>query len=639
MKLNLGEGHFPIPGYVGVDRKAGQEIYPLDDYPDGSVEKIRASHVLEHFSHQETQAVINDWVRALEPGGVLRIAVPDFARIVQWYERGEPNEPLQSYLLGGQIDEDDYHKSVFDAALLTRRLEIAGLVDIKPWVSEIEDNASWEVSLNLQGTKPTEDGRQKTGWPASQAANRYSQYGEDGILSAIFGKIGIENQYCVDVGAADGLLFSNVRQFIEQGWSGLLIESDPERFLKLSQDSGGQFGQGQVRCFNYMVEPHGLNSLDSLLEKAGAPKEFDLLSIDVDGQDYYIWNSLLRFSPRVVVVEYDPETDPMFIPPLGGVGQAGWHAMAYVAAARGYVSVAKTHTNLICLRRDIIAAKGMEVVMQDEPGYEPVVDAPPSPIAIAIRLDPGEPLQSRALDITGASLLEQTDTVDEKPIKIVAVITVPRLGFNANWHSTVRALLALQIPVELVEGVFWGQCLTRGIEKTIAQDADVILTIDYDTIFDVQHVVKLCQLLGDHPEYSAIVPVQTKRECNQMLFAMNGSRDFSQALTPIAAGHFGLTVFDAKAFAKLPKPWFIDVPNADGEWGEGRIDCDMQFWKQFIDAGLKVGLANAVRIGHLELVISWPSKDFKKVSQTISDYRTNGQPIDCGGDLGIQLEQ
>lgn len=604
MKLNLGGGGIPIEGYTDLDRKNGQDIYPLA-YRDASVTEIRASHVLEHFGHHKVQEVLNEWVRVLEPGGVLKVAVPDFEKIAAWYQEGHPELPLQSYLVGGQTDDNDYHKSVFDVRLLDKCLRAAGLTDIKSWSSEIQDNASMEVSLNLQGTKPRP--KLPAGWPLTEAHNIYTQFGEDGILKAIFDEIGVENRFCVDVGAADGLLFSNVRQFIEQGWHGLLIEKDRQRFERLLDGTGGQFGQGQVRCYNYEVGTQGIYSLEALLDKVEAPVDFDLLSIDVDGQEYYIWNALLKYHPRAVVVEYDPQaSSPMFIPPLNGKGQAGWNAMTHVAAARGYMCLARTQTNLICVRQDILnklLASGYKLEIIDPGESEPLIDA--------------------------------ADVPD--PAKIIAVASVPRLGFNATWHCTLRAVLALHIKMEMVEGVFWGQCLTRGIEKAIDQGADIILTIDYDSVFDVQHVIKLCQLFRDHPEYAAIVPVQVKRECEQILFKTNGSRDFSKPLTPVAAGHFGLTVFDATAFAKLPKPWFVDVPNANGDWGEGRIDCDMHFWQQFERAGLKVALANEVRIGHLELGVTWPDAQFRPVRQSVTEYREQGQPSQCGGDLKVEL--
>jgi hypothetical protein len=156
-RLNLGAGSY-LEGYFNLDRNpkddriAKAEAYPLDFF-DYAVQEVRASHILEHFSHRETQAVVNEWVRILKPGGILKIAVPDFNYIVNAY-REQRDEPIGSYLMGGQVDENDFHKAVFDRDGLTHVLETAGLVDIQPWTSEIQDCAALPVSLNLQGRKP-----------------------------------------------------------------------------------------------------------------------------------------------------------------------------------------------------------------------------------------------------------------------------------------------------------------------------------------------------------------------------------------------------------------------------------------------------------------------------------------------------
>jgi len=110
MKLNLGGGNQKIPGFVNIDRLNGQEAYPLPAYADGSVDEIRASHILEHFGHREVPEVLKEWVRVLKPGGVLKIAVPDFDYLVQ---HRHDELPLESYLMGGQSDSNDYHKSIF----------------------------------------------------------------------------------------------------------------------------------------------------------------------------------------------------------------------------------------------------------------------------------------------------------------------------------------------------------------------------------------------------------------------------------------------------------------------------------------------------------------------------------------------
>ncbi len=151
-KLNLGSGLQKIPGYINIDRRFGTEAFPLKSYAHESVDEIRASHILEHFPHSAVPAVIEDWVRTLHPGGWLKIAVPDFKWIAAHCNRNDL--PIEGYLMGGQTDDEDYHKSIFDEQKLTRLMQAAGLVDIQKWQSEIEDCAALPVSLNLKGRKP-----------------------------------------------------------------------------------------------------------------------------------------------------------------------------------------------------------------------------------------------------------------------------------------------------------------------------------------------------------------------------------------------------------------------------------------------------------------------------------------------------
>lgn len=153
VRLNLGAGATRLAGFQSIDRKEGTEVYPLD-VPDGSVEEILASHVLEHFSHRETGAVLAHWVQKLKPGGKIRLAVPDFEIVAKEYLAGEPIN-VQGYVMGGHVDGDDFHKAAFDRESLTEAMMAAGLERIGPWVSEIQDCASLPISLNLQGFKPS----------------------------------------------------------------------------------------------------------------------------------------------------------------------------------------------------------------------------------------------------------------------------------------------------------------------------------------------------------------------------------------------------------------------------------------------------------------------------------------------------
>lgn len=158
IRLNLGAGSNPIDGWVNIDRKTGGEAYPLTDYADGSVDEIRASHILEHFRMEDQDKILREWVRVLKPGGVLKIAVPDVRLIAEKMIRGEPGPYLQ-WLYGGQTDENDYHKTGYERYGLELTLKSAGLVSIEPWKSDIDDCASIPISLNLQGVKPSKVNR------------------------------------------------------------------------------------------------------------------------------------------------------------------------------------------------------------------------------------------------------------------------------------------------------------------------------------------------------------------------------------------------------------------------------------------------------------------------------------------------
>lgn len=151
MKLNLGSGPQTIEGFTNLDAKSGDVIFPLP-HADGSVDEVRASHVLEHFPHAQTQAVLQEWVRVLKPGGLLKIAVPDFPTIARNY-LAKQEQPTVGYVMGGQVDGDDFHKSLFDLQTLSELMRAGGLVAINGWDSEIDDCARLPISLNVCGYK------------------------------------------------------------------------------------------------------------------------------------------------------------------------------------------------------------------------------------------------------------------------------------------------------------------------------------------------------------------------------------------------------------------------------------------------------------------------------------------------------
>lgn len=391
MKLNLGGGLQKIPGFTNVDRQLGQEAFPLPAYADGSVDEIRASHILEHFGHREVPEVLKEWVRVLKPGGEIRIAVPDLDWLIQ---HRESNQPIESYLMGGQTNDDDFHRSVYTERKLRDLMRYVGLTDITRWTSELQDCAALPVSLNLKGVKP-----------------------------------------------------ANVKQ-----------------------------------------------------------------------------------------------------------------------------------------------------------------------------------VDSNRIEVNA---------------RVAAIMSVPRLGWNDHWGAVWQALRTpeFNIPIWRYGGAFWEQGMQNGLKDLRDKGTEWAITLDYDTLFDSEDIKHLLTLAAQYPEADAIVPIQVRRNNEQFLFTMrdeygnlrhNASLDeLADDLTPISTGHFGMTLIKLRCLDDIPKPWLWSQPDANGDWSADRTDADIYFWNKLKAAGRKVYQANHIKIGHLQVVGTWPTNDWRIKHQYVSEWTEKGKPDEC----------
>jgi hypothetical protein len=134
--------------------------------------------------------------------------------------------------------------------------------------------------------------------------DQFSQNGEDGILARIFDLIGSESKTCCEFGAWDGVHFSNTRRLLLAGWSGLLVESDLQRFRQLEN---AYAGNENVKCSLQMIQ--SADDLELALSQNGFPAPLDLLVVDIDGLDYYIFKKL-RVHPRVICIEVNAGHSP-----------------------------------------------------------------------------------------------------------------------------------------------------------------------------------------------------------------------------------------------------------------------------------------------------------------------------------------
>lgn len=141
--------------------------------------------------------------------------------------------------------------------------------------------------------------------------NIYSQNGEDGIIEQIIKELKINNGTFCEFGASDGITSSNTFNLIKnKSWTGLAIEADKNRY-NLCVENYKPYPNIQIK--NGMVLFNNAEyNLDKWLEKSNMEKDFDILSIDIDCDDYYVWENMTQFNPKIVIFEVNSYRDPVF---------------------------------------------------------------------------------------------------------------------------------------------------------------------------------------------------------------------------------------------------------------------------------------------------------------------------------------
>lgn len=137
----------------------------------------------------------------------------------------------------------------------------------------------------------------------------YSQNEEDGILLYIFALIGATNRRCVEIGTGQGIECNTANLIINHRWTGLLVDCDAAAVAH-----GREFYRTNRSTRDWpavLVSAHVTRgNVNGILRDNGFAGEIDLLSIDVDGMDYWIWDALDVISPRVVVIEFNDILGP-----------------------------------------------------------------------------------------------------------------------------------------------------------------------------------------------------------------------------------------------------------------------------------------------------------------------------------------
>ncbi len=174
-----------------------------------------------------------------------------------------------------------------------------------------------------------------------------SQCGENGVIERALELIGERDHWCVEFGAADGRQASNTFDLIAtQRYSAVLIESDANCFTQLQHTHAGN---PRVITLRQAVGFEGPDRLDAILGRTPIPSDFDVLSVDIDGNDYHVWAALEQYRPKLVVIEFNPtipnEVDFVQARDMSVRQGASLSALARLAHTKGYRLVHATAVN------------------------------------------------------------------------------------------------------------------------------------------------------------------------------------------------------------------------------------------------------------------------------------------------------
>jgi len=204
------------------------------------------------------------------------------------------------------------------------------------------------------------DQQQKPEWLLDYASNTYSQSGEDGIIEKILSVVPVNDGWCVEFGAWDGIYMCNTRALIERGYHAVLIEGSRKKFRELQDNYAGN---EKVRPVNAFVGFQPDDGLDSILSKYEIPENFDFLSIDIDGNDYHAWKAVERYRPKLVCIEFNPTipNEVSFIQAADPAVSQGNSLLALTELARskGYELVCVITFNAFYVEKDYFPLFGI----------------------------------------------------------------------------------------------------------------------------------------------------------------------------------------------------------------------------------------------------------------------------------------
>jgi hypothetical protein len=206
----------------------------------------------------------------------------------------------------------------------------------------------------------------------------YAQNDEDGIIQEIFHRIGPTDRTFVEFGVESGVECNSVKLLIE-GWRGLWIEAQPDNANAIRGRFAPFLDRRKLTLLESLVRAE---NIDALLAEGGMGGEIDLLAIDIDYNDYWVWKAVTAVRPRVVVIEYNASLRPPLSLTVPYDPQGRWDGSNFYGASlealvrlgreKGYhiVGCSVAGVNAFFVRDDLCGDKFLEPATAAE-HYEP----------------------------------------------------------------------------------------------------------------------------------------------------------------------------------------------------------------------------------------------------------------------------
>ena len=184
----------------------------------------------------------------------------------------------------------------------------------------------------------------------------FAQNGEDGVLAEIFHRIGAESRYFVEFGVGAGREGNAVLLADVYGWSGLFIEGDPSSFADL------EYKYLAIDAVTTHKEMVTASNIERVLAECDVPERFDLLSIDIDSNDYWVWQAITSYRPRVVICEYNGAIDPSVAATQPYMPRAGWDRTEYFGASLKALDDLGSHKGYTLVHTDLTGTNAFFVL-------------------------------------------------------------------------------------------------------------------------------------------------------------------------------------------------------------------------------------------------------------------------------------